>query len=218
METMLYGDAGFFTSGGGAGRGGGDFITSPEVGPLFGTLVARAIDAEWTRLDHPDPFVVVEAGAGAGTLARSVLDARPACTGALRYVCVERSPALRAAMENALPIEPAANVFGSVLHGDDPDDDAAVVAGSGPVVTALDELPLLPVTGMVLANELLDNLPFRLLQRDGGVWSEIFVGAEGDALREVAVRAPGSTAAEATRFAADAKDGARIPLQHHASE
>src|SRR3954452_749575 len=179
MELMLYGDEGFFTGGGGAGRSG-DFLTSPEVGPLFGVLVGRAIDAEWVRLGRPDPFVVIEAGAGRGALARSILGAEPDCIAALRYVCVERSPVLRAAMEDALPIEPAPNVFGAVIHGEDPDDEAAVVSGGGPVVTALDDLPLVPVTGMVIANELLDNLPFRLLERTGDSWSEIFVGADGD--------------------------------------
>src|SRR3954463_11195059 len=89
MELLLYGDDGFFTTGGGAGRRA-DFITSPEVGPLFGAVIANAIDTEWHRLGRPDPFVVVEAGAGRGALARAVLDARPACSPALRYVCVER--------------------------------------------------------------------------------------------------------------------------------
>lgn len=38
METALYDPAGgFYASGGSAGRGG-DFITSPEVGPLFGAV------------------------------------------------------------------------------------------------------------------------------------------------------------------------------------
>lgn len=218
VDAMLYGDEGFFTRGGGAGRDGADFLTSPEVGPLFGALLARAIDAEWERLERPDPFVVIEAGAGRGALAGAVLAAEPACIAALRYVCVERSLALRAAMEEALPIEPAANVFGPVVRGEDPGDDAAAVAGSGPVVTALDELPLVPVTGMVIGNELLDNVPFRLLERERGSWSEIFVGTDGASLREVLVRAPGGVAAEATRSAPDAQDGARIPLQHGAAE
>ena len=55
-----------------AGRRG-DFLTSPEVGPLFGAVLARALDAWWDELGRPDPFMVVEAGAGPGTLARSVL-------------------------------------------------------------------------------------------------------------------------------------------------
>ncbi len=38
VELALYGEGGFFTRGGGAGRAGRDFVTSPEVGPLFGAL------------------------------------------------------------------------------------------------------------------------------------------------------------------------------------
>ncbi len=72
MDLALYGPQGFFARGGGAGRSGQDFITSPEVGPLFGVCVARALAAEWERLGEPDPFLVVEAGAGNGRLAREV--------------------------------------------------------------------------------------------------------------------------------------------------
>ena len=215
VDALLYGDGGFFTSGGGAGREG-DFLTSPEVGPLFGTMLARAFDGEWERLGRPDPFVVIEAGAGRGTLARSILDAEPACLRALRYVCVERSAALRLVIEEVLPVEPATNVFGAVVHGEDPDDEAAVVAGGGPVVTALDDLPLVPVTGMVVANELLDNLPFRLLERASDGWLEVLVGVDGDQLVEIPVRAPADASDEASRLAPDARAGARLPLQHEA--
>ena len=58
-------------------------------------MVARALDRWWHDLGRPDPFTVVEAGAGTGTLARAVLFARPACLPALTYVLVERAAALR---------------------------------------------------------------------------------------------------------------------------
>lgn len=216
VEALLYGEGGFFASGAGAGRRA-DFLTSPEVGPLFGAVVANALDAEWERLGCPDPFVVVEAAAGRGALARAVLDASPACAPALRYVCVERSAVLREAMEDVLPVEPAANVFGAVVHGDDADDEASVIAGTGPVVAVLDDLPLVPVTGVVLANELLDNIPFRLLERTDAGWSEVLVGVEGEALVELLVPASPDTAVEAERLAPGTAVGARIPLQHGAS-
>lgn len=217
VEALLYGEGGFFSGGAGAGRRA-DFLTSPEVGPLFGAVVARALDAEWERLGRPDPFVVLEAAAGRGALARAVLDAEPACLPALRYVCVERSPALRARIDDDLPVEPAANVFGAVVSGDDGDDDRHVIAGTGPVVAVLDELPLVPVTGVVLANELLDNLPFRLVERTGAGWSEVFVAAEGGDLVELLVPAAPDTAAEAVRLAPEAPVGARLPLQHAAAD
>jgi len=149
MELALYGVEGFYTraDGGSAGRRG-DFITSPEVGPLFGTVVARYLDAEWKRIGRPDVFTVVDAGAGPGTLARSVLAARPGCVDALRYVAVEVSAEQRA------------------RH---PDGIESVAV-----------MPREAFDGVVLANELLDNLPFRLAVFDAG-WREAFVdiGADG---------------------------------------
>src|SRR5262249_32093213 len=79
--ALCHAEPGFFSRGGGAGRRG-DFLTSPEVGPLFGAVIARALDGWWDELGRPDPFVVVEAGAGVGTLAREVLHATPACVRA----------------------------------------------------------------------------------------------------------------------------------------
>jgi SAM-dependent MidA family methyltransferase len=213
VDLALYGDGGFFASGAGAGRRA-DFITSPEVGPLYGAVVARAIDAEWLRLGRPDPFVVVEGGAGRGALAKAVLDAQPECAPALRYVLVERSATLRAEADSLLPIEPAENVFGAVVGGDL--DEERVVPGTGPVVAVLDDLPLVPVVGMIIANELLDNLPFRLFERRDASWHEVLVGSEGGTLHEIVVEAPEDDIAECDRLAPDAPDGARIPLQHDA--
>ncbi|MEP6300281.1 MAG: SAM-dependent methyltransferase, partial [Ilumatobacter sp.] len=94
MAEALYGPSGFYTRSGSAGRRG-DFLTSPEVGPLFGAVLARHLDAEWRRIGEPEVFTVVDAGAGPGTLARSVLLARPDCSDAMRYVAVEVSAVQR---------------------------------------------------------------------------------------------------------------------------
>lgn len=139
MHQALYGPHGFYTVGGGrAGGHAGHFLTSPEVGPLYGAVLARLIDAEWERLGQPADFAVYDVGAGPGTLARAVLAARPAT----RYVCVEVSAAQRGA------------------HPDGVESAASLPDG--------------PLTGVVLANELLDNLPFRLAVWDGA-WREAWV-------------------------------------------
>jgi SAM-dependent MidA family methyltransferase len=146
-ELALYDpDEGFFTTAARAGRRG-DFLTAPEVGPLFGAVVARYLDAEWERLGRPDPFTVVDAGAGPGTLARSIVVAEPRCRDAMRVVLVERSDVQRAA------------------HPDRVDSRAS--------------LPSEAFAGVVIANELLDNLPPRLAQRIDERWWELIVVAQG---------------------------------------
>src|SRR5690349_2910357 len=112
MHMALYGEGGFFTRGRGAGTAGRDFVTSPATGSLFGRLVARALDDEWRALGAPDPFVVIEGGAGDGRLAREVLRAEPECAPALHYVLVETSAVLREAQRERLPIEPPDEALG----------------------------------------------------------------------------------------------------------
>jgi SAM-dependent MidA family methyltransferase len=208
-------DGGFYTAGGRAGRGG-DFLTSPEVGPLFGQILARALDAWWRAAGEPGVFVVVEAGAGPGTLARSVLNAAPACAGALRYVLVEPSAAQRALQAERLPLEDPVAAFASA-----PDDDEEARPRSdpppGPIVVSLAELPRLAGPCIVVANELLDNLPFGLAERRAGGWDEVCVGVDGPALVEVLVPMTADEGAVLDRRAPGAPTGARVPLQRAAA-
>lgn len=145
MGLALYGNGGFYQDGGKAGRRG-DFITSPEVGPLFAAVVARYLDNYWNELGCPDSFDVVEVGAGPGTLARGIFDAQPKCLSVMKYVAVEISESQRA------------------MHPD--------------FVESVESFPDRSIQGVILANELLDNLPFKLFVYDG-TWKEAFV-ALGD--------------------------------------
>lgn len=181
MEAALYDpDGGFFARAGGAGRAGADFVTSVEVGSLFGTLVATALDGWWDERHRPDPFLVIDAGAGRGQLARDVLRAAPRCAPALRYVLVERSAALQAAQAENLPLEPSELVLGPAVPPE-PDEEPVAVPGCGPMVAALADLPASAAIGVVIANELADNLPIRIVERTTGGWNEIRV-AEAPAL------------------------------------
>ena len=140
MERALYGPDGFYATGRGAGRRGADFITSPEVGPLFGAVIANALrGAE----------VVIEAGAGRGALRDAVLLAAPT---PLEYITVE---------------------FGDPW----PDVDADVV----------------------IANELLDNLPCKIVEHTAEGWREVMVAGDAFVLGGV------------VDFAADAPVGSRLP-------
>lgn len=213
-EVALYGTDGFFSGGHGAGRSTGDFVTSPETGSLFGALVATALDGWWYELGAPDPFVVVEAGAGRGRLAREVLRAQPACSRALRYVMVERSETLRGhqreVLEPAVAVEPSSEVLGAYAAADDLDDEPHLVVGQGPLVTALDALPSLRVArGVLFANELLDNLGMRIVERTSTGWNEIRVGERDGSFVEVAVPAPEALVVD---LASAIAEGARVPV------
>jgi SAM-dependent MidA family methyltransferase len=181
MGLALYGEGGFYQDGGKAGRRG-DFITSPEVGPLFAAVIARYLDNCWNELGCPSSFDVVEVGAGPGTLARGIFDAQPKCMSALKYVAVEISEAQRA------------------LHPG--------------FVESVEVFPGRTIQGVVLANELLDNLPFKLFVYDG-TWKEAFV-AMGDGGKFVEVLRTVGNIPEV--LPQNAPLGSRAPIQTAAAQ
>lgn len=188
LEVALYDPVrGFYGANGAAGRRG-DFLTSVELGPLFGAVLARALDSWWDGLGRPDPYIVVEAGAGSGALAEAVLGAKPRCHGALRYVAVERSARLRE------------------QH-------------AGKAFASLADLPTEPFAGAIIANELLDNLPFDLLERAPDGWREVRVGqADNGELQELLQPAPPELSSLADQLAPGARSGGRLPVQRSAGE
>lgn len=130
----------------------GDFLTAPESHPIFGWTLARAAEEVWRLLGEPPGFDLVEHGAGSGALGLAILDglrrAGSPLLPALRYTPVESAPPRLAELRERL----AAAGFGAQL------------AATPPVTATVTA----PVTGLVLANELLDALPVhRVTMRDG---------------------------------------------------
>ena len=149
MELALYDpDGGFFTTGKLRSERGGDFLTSPEVSPLFGETLARFVELERERIGQP--FEVVEVAAGSGSLIGPLKRAVD-----VEVWAVEISPAAREAL-------------GEIL---DPD-------------RVRSDLPD-RIRGVVIANELLDNLPMALAQSVEGGWRERWVGVDEDRLAMV---------------------------------
>jgi SAM-dependent MidA family methyltransferase len=159
MEICLYDqEDGYFASG--AVRSGerGDFVTSPEVSPWFGTLLGRwAIEAA-----QANDAILVEVGAGSGSLLEPLVeevgDRFP------DVYAVEVSTAAREAIAERVP--------------------------SATVVSSITELPT-DRTAVVIANEVLDNMPFKLVERSKEGWLEWFVDDSHGVLDFVAVPADG---------------------------
>ena len=102
MDLALYAPGlGYYAAGArkfGDASAGGDFVTAPEISPLF----AAALAAQVAQVFAHTPARIVEFGAGSGVLARDLLDALAGRGVAVeRYAIIELSPDL-AARQRAL--------------------------------------------------------------------------------------------------------------------
>ena len=152
MDLALYLPRGGYYSSGDPIGPGGDYYTSPQVHPAFASLLAVQLVQMWQLLDRPDPFTVVELGAGNGLLGRDLA----ACWESLpfnspptlRYVCLDRRPG------------PGLEVDAGVSR----------IAASG--------IPLQPVVGCVLSNEYLDAFPVHQVTMTSQGLQEVYVAPE----------------------------------------
>jgi hypothetical protein len=175
-----------------------------------------AVDAWWIELGRPDPFTLVEVGAGDGTRAAAFLAAGPESLSALRYVLVEDDAGLRHRHPTHLPIESPIFVLGPVdADGDDDDETARPVAGIGPLITSLAEPPVVDVPAVVAAIGWLSRLPSdRVEWRDGAWWEVRLAAAAAAELSELLVPldAPRAAAMSALTEGAARPDHARFAL------
>jgi SAM-dependent MidA family methyltransferase len=149
MELALYAPGfGYYTAGAHKFGEAGDFITAPELSPLFGRTVARQV-AE--IMAHSAPHVL-ELGAGSGKLAADML-AELEQLGSLpdSYAILEVSADLRA-RQQALLRERLPHLLDRVHW--------------------LDALPE-KFSGAIVANEVLDALPVHLVH-----WHNVDVGRD----------------------------------------
>ena len=154
----------------------GDFLTAPELHPIFGYTLARGLHEMWQRLGEPAAFVLREYGAGGGALALSLLEG-------LRRL---DSPLLDRLRYQPRDLPQQLDALGDALRA----------AGLEHVFSPAEG----PLVGCVLANEYLDALPLhRLVMREGRL-RELYVGWEGGRFVEVAGEP--STAALGEWFAA----------------
>jgi SAM-dependent MidA family methyltransferase len=160
MELVLYAPGlGYYVAGTRKFGAGGDFVTGPELTPLYGAALARQVEAIFAVARER---TIVELGAGSGALAASLLDALAARDAAPdRYCILEVSPELRARQQAAI---------------------AALAPAQAARIEWLDRLPE-AIDGAVVMNEVLDAIPPQLVARQNGRLLERGVTWQDGALR-----------------------------------
>ncbi len=162
MDLALYHpDHGYYTTKASTLGPDGDFITSPHLGHDFGELLAVQFANMWDILGQPQPFHLVEMGAGQGLIAADVLaylqQHHPDCYAALNYIIIEKSSALRSQQQEYL---------------------------THPNVTWTTLEELSPITGCFFSNELLDAFPVHIVEKHNNQLQEIYVTADNNTLQE----------------------------------
>ncbi len=147
----------------------GDFVTSPHLAMDFGELLAQQFAEMWQLLGQPQPFTIVEIGAGQGLLAADVLrglqSQHPDCFTALDYVIVEKAAALITEQKQRL--------------------DPWRASGLQIEWRSLDSIPAQSIIGCIFSNELVDAFPVHLVTLSQGKLQEIYVTIQSDRFAEV---------------------------------
>ncbi|HEV8524373.1 MAG TPA: SAM-dependent methyltransferase [Terriglobales bacterium] len=156
MELCLYHpEVGYYLRGKEQFGKAGDFYTASDVHAVFGRLLARQFEEMWRLLGSPSRLEIVELGPGRGLFARDVMDWSrrkfPEFYDALRYVLVEISPTLRAALAERLK--------------------EYVEAGKVSIATELEvrDARLSGENVITFANEFFDALPVEVLSHRGAL-------------------------------------------------
>jgi SAM-dependent MidA family methyltransferase len=161
MESALYAPGyGYYSAGAAKIGATGDFVTAPEVSDLFGRCVAR----QCAQVLSETGGGILELGAGTGRLAATLLETLSEL-GALpdRYAILEVSADLADRQRAHLQKLPVA---------------------LRERVVWLDRLPDETLRGVILANEVLDALPFNRIALRDGAMRELGVTLEGDGFAE----------------------------------
>ncbi|MBF2077918.1 MAG: class I SAM-dependent methyltransferase [Synechococcales cyanobacterium T60_A2020_003] len=171
MDAVLYHPQyGYYSTQEAIGSRRGDFVTSPNLCADFGELLAEQFREMWERLDHPNPYRLIEMGAGQGRLADDILQylqrQAPDCFEAVQYGIVERSPQLIAQQRERL------NALTHKIQW-----------------YTWDTIPSNSVIGCFFSNELVDAFPVHQVIRQDGQLQEIYLTVdESGTWREVSDR------------------------------
>lgn len=168
MELALYAPGlGYYVAGARKFGAAGDFVTAPEISPLFGRCLAHSCADALAALGGGD---ILEFGPGRGLMAADLLleleslDCLPDT-----YFLVELSPDLRERQRQTLA-ERTPHLLDKVRW--------------------LERLPQKPMRGVVLANEVLDAMPVERFRIEGATVQQARVTWRDDQLVETFQSAP----------------------------
>ena len=156
MELALYAPGlGYYSAGLNKFGAAGDFVTAPEISPLFARCVARQCRQVLQALGGGD---ILEFGAGSGVMVADLLAELEVLNSLPQhYFILEISAELRE-RQRATLIQRVPHLSGRVIW--------------------LDEFPKQKLRGVVFANEVLDAMPVHRFRLDAEGLSELYVACE----------------------------------------
>jgi SAM-dependent MidA family methyltransferase len=166
MDLVLYNqEYGYYSSGIEQIGSQGDFFTSSSLGKDFGELFAIQLAEIWHKLGCPNPFYLVEMGAGKGELAQDILnswlDNQPLLK-ALKYIIIEQSSALIAKQQKLLQSFSSCDLSWKNWSDLDPNS----------------------IEGCFFSNELVDAFPVHLVTKKENLLQEIYLNIDRGKLTE----------------------------------
>jgi len=191
MELCLYDpELGYYARHASQFGKAGDFYTSSDVHAVFGRLLARQFEEMWRALGSPRIIQILELGPGRGLFAQDVLDWSekkfPDFFGSIRYVLVERSPALRRSLKQTLDRHFALG---------------KCILEERPPSSSQRDVPI-----VIFANEFFDALPVEVLSTKGS----LRIAYEGRRLAETWTGASPQELEYLDRYSVQPESGERV--------
>jgi len=153
MELALYAPGlGYYSAGAQKFGKAGDFITAPEISPLFAQCIARQCQQVFSELTSP---IIFEVGAGSGALCADLLLALDAHNALPEKYWILAVSAQLKEKQQQLIQQRCPQLFERVVW--------------------LNQLPDAEFNGVIVANELLDAMPVNLFQWHNNNINELFV-------------------------------------------
>ncbi|XP_066929507.1 protein arginine methyltransferase NDUFAF7, mitochondrial-like [Clytia hemisphaerica] len=160
----------------------GDFTTSPEISQIFGELIAIWLVLQWSEMNKPTPFQLVELGPGRGTLMSDIVRVFQQFKGNIddkfSIHFVEVSEKMKQMQRHNLKVS----------------EKKDMIENTNIKVNWHSKIQDVPKgLSLYIAHEFFDALPVHLFQKKEGHWREILVNLSSSQQVLEFVTAPGAS-------------------------